>query len=332
MKQSGLPQKHQDDLRLQVQGDMSRFHEIRALAVRLSHRVDKVTTSGDVFYGEHEDEGYEEVDDWYGWTDAEDYDYWSDAWWTDGQWGSEDPWYEEDEEFYEAEEFPWQGDPASEPGYQGEDQSTSAPSTTDPDGVYGAGGGRGKGYGSGSGCFICGSKWHLAADCPVKGSSSSSSFGGKGKGKFRKGKSKGKSKGKGKYKSRPSKGRGKGWAKGSWSSPDGPRSWLPRYYVHGDHDDREGDEEWETHQQRHVRIGLHLGDSPPKEPPKPNTVKPARYFDISDKTSIQVAAVNTSRIFFVLNELVARQPQLLLHPLPIPQRLRLPRQPCRPRT
>ena len=294
MKQSGLPQKHQDDLRLQVQGDMSRFHEIRALAVRLSHRVDKVTTSGDVFYGEYENDDYEDGDDWYGWTEAEDYDYWSDAWWTDGQWSGEDlygnqSWYEDEQEFYEAEELPWQGDPASEPGYQGEDQSTSAPSSVEPEGVFSAGGGRGKGHGSGSGCFICGSKWHLAADCPVKGkgkgSSSSSSFGGKSKGKYRKGKNKGKGKGKGKHKGRPTKGRGKSWTKGSWSSPDGPRSWLPRYYVYGDSVGQGEEEEWESHQQRHVRTGLHLGDSPPKDPPNPVPMRPARYFDISDKTT-----------------------------------------------
>ena len=242
VKQSGLPQKHQDDLRLQVQGDMSRFHDIRALAVRLSHRVDKVTTSGDVFYGtEYYDQDYDhdDADGWYGWLDGDEGDSWSDAWWTDSYWSSDGhygdgSWYEEDEEFYEAEEFPWQGDPASEPGYQGEDRSSAAPSSSEPEGVYSAGGGRGKGHGmKGAGCFICRSKWHLAADCPVnskgKGSSSSSSATkgkgkAKGKDKYRKGK------GKGKCKGGRSKGRGKGWSKGSWSSPDGPRSWLPRYY------------------------------------------------------------------------------------------------------
>ena len=162
MKQSGLPQKHQDDLRLQVQGDMSRFHDIRALALRLSHRVDKVTTSGDVFYGiEHGDQDYDydDFDGWYGWLDGDESDSWSDAWWADSYWSSDghygdESWYEEDEEFYKAEEYPWQGDPASEPGYQGEDRSSAAPSSSEPEGVYSAGGGRGKGQGmKGSGCF-----------------------------------------------------------------------------------------------------------------------------------------------------------------------------------
>ena len=49
MKQACIPQKHQDDLKLQVHGDLSRFNEIRQLALRLAHRVDK-TGGGDVFY------------------------------------------------------------------------------------------------------------------------------------------------------------------------------------------------------------------------------------------------------------------------------------------
>ena len=304
LKQSGLSQRHQDDLRLQVQGDMSRFHDIRALAVRLSHRVDKGQSTGDVFYDEEIDHSSEQGE-WHGWPGWEhDEDYWTDAWWTEDAWFAEDgspegTWYE-DEEYYEAEEIPWQGDPASEPGYQGEDRPSYLPtaSTADyeTDGVYSSGGGRGKGAGPfGSGCHVCGSKWHRAADCPVqgKGKGPSSSFpGSHGKGKSKgKGKpSKGKGKGKGKYKGKSArKGRGKGWpsqwsSKGSWSSPDEPRSWMPRYFASVDED---YDEEWEPYQLRHARVGLHLGDSPPKDLSK-NAPQPARqssttkYFDIGD--------------------------------------------------
>ena len=73
MKQSGLPQRHLDDLRLQLHGDMNRFHDLRGLAVRLSHRVDKAGNTGDVFY---EDEKTSTVasDQW----DAEDHSYWAE--------------------------------------------------------------------------------------------------------------------------------------------------------------------------------------------------------------------------------------------------------------
>ena len=46
LRQAGLPQRHQDDLRLQVHGDLSRFNDLRTLAVRLSHRVDKGNSTG----------------------------------------------------------------------------------------------------------------------------------------------------------------------------------------------------------------------------------------------------------------------------------------------
>ncbi|CAE7280604.1 RE2, partial [Symbiodinium microadriaticum] len=99
LKQSGLSQKHQDDLRLQVHGDLSRFNEIRGLAVRLSHRVDKAGNTGDVFYEEDHHSHWEP-----------DENYWNDSWWSDDSWSYvEDPeadttWYGE-EEYYEASEW-----------------------------------------------------------------------------------------------------------------------------------------------------------------------------------------------------------------------------------
>ena len=94
---------------------------------------------------------------------------------------------------------------------------------------------------------------------------------GKSKGKFRKGKSKGKGKfsgkGSGKYRSQ----------KGSWN-PGRSSSWCPRYFVNYDEDDYE-----EPNQLRHARLGLRLGDSPPKEPPRPQArITTAQHFDIKE--------------------------------------------------
>ena len=284
LTQSGLTQKHQDDLRLQVHGDLSRFNELRALAIRLSHRAaDRSSGSGDVFYEEDKSDEHAEMDDWFGWTDWDDDGYWTEAWWYDNDWEdygdgyNDHSWYEDDDEFYEAEEQPWSGDPAAEPGYQGEDSQRSSTSY-DGEGIYSSGGGKGKGSGPfGSGCYICGSKWHLAADCPVRGKGKGegkSNYKGKSKGKYRKGKSKGK--GKGKYgsktfgKFRPQK--------GSWSSGKSS-SWRPRYFVHYDFDE----EYEEPNQLRHARQGLHLGDSPPKEPPRALTsASRAQHFEIKE--------------------------------------------------
>ena len=286
LKQSGLTQKHQDDLRLQVHGDLSRFNELRTLAIRLSHRAaDRSSGSGDVFYEEDKND-HGDFGDWCGWNEWGDEDYWAKAWWCDDEWETADDgyqdgaWYEEDEEFYEAEEQPWTSHPAGEPGYQGED-SRRPTSGGEGEGVYSAGSGRGKGGGPfGSGCYICGSKWRLAADCPVRGKGKGAgkpSQEGKSKDKFRKGKSKGK--GCGKY---GSKGSGKFRPqKGSWSSGKSG-SWYHCYFVHYDYDE---DYE-EPNQLRHARQGLHLGDSPPKDPPRPSAPAPkVQHFDIKETPS-----------------------------------------------
>ncbi|CAE7567004.1 unnamed protein product, partial [Symbiodinium pilosum] len=105
LKQSGLTQKHQDDLRLQVHGDLSRFNELRALAI-LCPIV--------LLTGPREDKSDEhaEMDDWFGWTDWDDDGYWTEAWWYDNDWEdygdgyNDHSWYEDDDEFYEAEEQP----------------------------------------------------------------------------------------------------------------------------------------------------------------------------------------------------------------------------------
>ena len=258
LKQANLSQRHQDDLRLQVHGDLSRFNDLRTLALRLAHRTDK---AGDTFYGDsfHRENPWDAESDWNEtfWSDDASWlyvgeDYETDSYVTE-DWYGESPYYDEDqnESWYDEEYLPWPGDPDGEPGHQGGEEAYN---DEYQEGIYSAGGGRpGKGKGAGpfgSGCHVCGSRWHIAADCPVKGKGAG---GGKGKGK---GKSKGKRyKGKGKGKG---KGYGKGGKfsrKGSWSSPDGPRSWMQqRYYADLRY----------TDQMRHAREGLHLGDLPEK--------------------------------------------------------------------
>ncbi|OLQ14518.1 hypothetical protein AK812_SmicGene1358 [Symbiodinium microadriaticum] len=258
MKQACIPQRHQDDLKLQIHGDLSRFNEVRQLALRLAHRVDK-GGSGDVFFEENMDhsEPYEQ------WPDET---YWTDDWWTDDSWSVvEEPyedayWYEEDSYY---DDHSWNHSPDAEPGHQGGDDVQ----WDQGEGIYSAGGyrpgkGRGKSKGNGpfgTGCFICGSRWHLAADCPVRGKS------GQGKGKGWKG---------GKSKSRfgsKGKAKGKGKGKGKWSKGYG----KPRYYM----------DERSENQLRHAREGLHLGmgDTPPKQ-------TATQYFNMSDEHDMPKSA------------------------------------------
>ena len=279
LKQANIPQRHQDDLRLQLHGDLSRFNDLRTLALRLAHRNDR---GSDAFYEEarYQEHPWDADSDWNStyWSDGAswlyvDEDY--EAYATEDWYGEED--YEYDVAYdqvgswYEDEHAAWPGDPDGEPGHQGGDEVYL---DEQKDAVYSAGGGRpGKGKGAGafgSGCHICGSRWHMAADCPVRGKSGKGAGGGKGK-------AKGKGKGK-RYKGKfGKKGKGKGTGgfgkygrKGSWSSPDGPRSWMqPRYYADSRYND----------QMRHAREGLHLGDSPerPKHEKKENT----QYYNIA---------------------------------------------------
>ena len=173
-------------------------------------------------------------------------------------------WYEDEEEFFDPYEYEaWTGEPASSL----DTKVKMLEAIRNQKGIFSAGGTRGKGKGAfGSGCHICGSKWHMAADCPVrgKGKNFSPQRSPKGKGKFGKGKSKGKgkwrSKGNGGY-----KGRGKGFGSKS--------SWGPRYYTN-----YENDATYYDYQVRHARQGLHLGDSPRR---MPGTTAATKYFSIA---------------------------------------------------
>ena len=74
---SGLSQKHQDDLKLQIHGNMSRFGDLRVLALCLSHTASRSNpTGGDVFY--EADEGWNDDGDYGPGTNQED-DFYYDS-------------------------------------------------------------------------------------------------------------------------------------------------------------------------------------------------------------------------------------------------------------
>jgi hypothetical protein len=230
-KNSGLSNKTVDDIKLQVQGDYARFQDARQLALRLSpNRMDH---DGDVFYNENYEQ---DMDD-----DAQS--YWYDGWHEDeADWswnyyaddGDYEEWYYEPDEVYYDESGEWyydddwwHEDGVQQGPQQGQqDDATSnadAAPAEQPTGEYYGGKSKGK---QNDGCFRCGSKWHMARDCPMsgppKGHGKGKSYsGGKGKYKGKKGKSgwrwrpfKGKGKG---FGYRPKgKSKGKGYSQPSW--------------------------------------------------------------------------------------------------------------------
>eukprot|EP00435_Cladocopium_sp_Y103_P019265 s734_g4.t1 len=213
---SGLPTKTIDDIKLQVNGDYTRFIDARALALRITPNKE---TQNDIFYGEDET-WWDDSDGYYHqyYEDADDYDdgeYLDYDWWygygeeADGEWvyeyddGYDSEWHEHGNDG----EAPWSSDPCA----QEQDTGTTSNGAEAKEDFY-----KGKGKGDNDGCFNCGSKWHMARDCPMSKGSGKKGSGGKGKGKWRavwrprKGKGKGKFRGKGYGKSYGKKGYGKG--------------------------------------------------------------------------------------------------------------------------
>eukprot|EP00439_Symbiodinium_sp_Y106_P007567 s6027_g1.t1 len=240
----------------------------------------RIEASHDNFYGENltaEDDGLE-------WNDET---YWTEDFWSEDPWSFPDEeyyqemdvygWYD-DESYYEDYEGPteWQGNPDSEPGHQGGEEESYKDGA---EGVYSAGGYRG-GKSKGKGAF--GSGCHMVSACLLFRNIPVSNIGGKGKGKntWAPGKSygkgykgfKGRGKGKGKSKG---KNQGKWNRKGSFSSPEGPRSWMPRYYAdYSSKTDR---------QLRHAQQGLHLG-----EPPSlPTGSQSAQYYNMTNDKGVK---------------------------------------------
>ena len=229
-KNAGITAKTVDDIKLQVSGDYSRFQDARSLALRLSPNRDH---DNEIFYGETEGDIYQngdygddlytyDEDWWYGYGGYdEDYDYWGEY---------DDGWYD-----YNDDEYYWQdegGDPEEQQPHavpEGEPTANSGPADEAQGDFY-----KGKGKGGDEGCFNCGSKWHMARDCPLGRGDQ-----GKGSDRFGKGKSKGKygygggyRKGKGKSGFRPwSKGRfGKGKSKSRFGK-GGKGKGKPRFWY-----------------------------------------------------------------------------------------------------
>ena len=192
--------------------------------------------------------------DWCGWNEWDDDGFWAESWWYDDDWEATDDgyqdnaWYEEDEEFYEAEEQPWNVDPAGEPGYQGEDsrRATSTASTVTSVEASGA--------------------WQQTAQCVARAKEAES--------QARKGSP------------RASFGRASQKAKDEESMAP---SVLGSSVLRRDHGALESPAHGiratsrtttttrstrNPNQLRHARQGLHLGDSPPKDPPRPPASAP----------------------------------------------------------
>ena len=212
---SSLPSKTIDDLKLQVGGDYTRYQDARSLALRLNPNVQSAHDS-DIFYEEHYI-GDDEYGNYYADEDAWWYGY-GDGYDDDGSWYPEEyvEGYDDYGHYYEGDgDQEWYGegaDEAHEPYPQqpeGEEAPAEDPNQEIKNDYYK---GKAKGKGGEDGCFNCGSKWHMARDCPLqgqrpgKGKGSGKPYGGgrKGGGKFR---------GKG-YGWRPAKGKGKGKSKG----------------------------------------------------------------------------------------------------------------------
>lgn len=207
-KHSGINAKTIDDIKLQVQGDYNRFQDARTLALRMSpthgHAAGEDTTSF-----------WTEKDDWSWYDDMERYYHAGDAD-HDGEWFWDcdeegeghyfedydsydytDPNYEYYQEDYDDGGWYWE---QQEPWPSGEQpvETTSEESKKTSDETAGESFFKGKGKGKHDGCFICGSKWHMARDCPMQGTSkgkgktkspsehhlAASHYKGKGKGKF----------------------------------------------------------------------------------------------------------------------------------------------------
>ena len=187
-KGSGLPPRTIDDIKLQVNGDFRRFEDARALALRIT--PNKETRENEIFYGQDEDEWWydaEEYDQYY--ETAADYDdYYTDEydWWygyeADGDGPGEWVYEYEDGNGYEwhEDDATWQSDgPNTTTSANVEPENTEASNTEAKYEEYYKG--KSKGKGGNDGCFNCGSKWHLARDCPMaKGAGKK---GGKGKGR-----------------------------------------------------------------------------------------------------------------------------------------------------
>ena len=199
-------------MKLQIQGDLSRFSDARTLALRLSQRGDMTHENFDNYHVEDHEEEYQNM---YGeWNEEWHQDPWFDNYYDEfGEESWEDPeadwWYGYEEEQWHDEGEPWDQEHYDEGQSQSPPTADATLDQQNHDDYYK---GKGKNRNAmGVGCETCGSKWHSTVSCPVNS-------GGKGKTSHYGGKSYGKSFGKGKFgkSSRFGKGKNKSYEKGSW--------------------------------------------------------------------------------------------------------------------
>eukprot|EP00435_Cladocopium_sp_Y103_P048511 s541_g14.t1 len=214
---SQLPQRHIDDIVMQIHGDLSRFQEARALALRVAHRhgIDGSTNH----YEQCQNHYIGEED----WNDSGTWSDWYDPWYDDEvYYDMEDDGYAEyyggDEDWPDETEDPTAENSNAD---HGEQQPQHDQPQNSPDNYYKRG--------IGIGCTVCGSKWHEASVCPM----ASSNYG------------KGKTKGKGKFPFRKGKGKGKGkWSKGKGKQPWYYRGKGKGRYYYEDYDHSQDYEYW----------------------------------------------------------------------------------------
>ena len=157
-KNSGLPSRLIEDIKLQVHGDLRRYQEARNLALQMSPK----NLDGEGYFQENDQpaassHGRDSWDDSYWahepWTSYDDYydDEFEDAWST---------WYGEEEYYdvYDEQEEDWVEDVVT---HENEEASENSGHEN-----YQMKGGK-KGNALGVGCATCGSKWHHASACPV---------------------------------------------------------------------------------------------------------------------------------------------------------------------
>ena len=150
-KNSGLPHRFVEDVKLQVHGDLRRYQEARSLALRMS-----TTGAGETFYQDMPGP----LDEEWSW----DHSYWAGDGWDDyveeplDSWSS---WYEDDYYDQEYPEEEWQDDEFQVAEEEGGDGSYPVKGSKGK-------GKKGRGNALGVGCSVCGSKWHDASACPVK--------------------------------------------------------------------------------------------------------------------------------------------------------------------
>lgn len=122
LRHSGLPETKQDDFKMQLHGDLSRYNDMIGLVTKLAHSPDgeKMLLLADLGWWNNEEEygTYYDLDQWYTGDDT-----WYDAWWqgeehddtwmqycnNDDAWYSMNDWWYSDDTWMQFYDSQWQG-------------------------------------------------------------------------------------------------------------------------------------------------------------------------------------------------------------------------------